>query len=151
MRITTFILALAAACGFAQNGDAFVRITSSAKPQAAARADIQDLVFCSEQGLCKLRLYVSVNGRSASANWGEFVNKAFDYCDRNRDGFLDTKEITPIRRGRPAVDADVKAQLVEALLGAEDEVLHVGARHGRLRLSGFRLAEDRDETWRRSR
>jgi Ca2+-binding EF-hand superfamily protein len=93
VRIRTFILALAAACGFAQNGDAFVRITSSAKPQAAARADIQDLVFCSEQGLCKLRLYVSVNGRSASANWGEFVNKAFDYCDRNRDGFLDTKEI----------------------------------------------------------
>jgi Ca2+-binding EF-hand superfamily protein len=89
------ILTLIAACAFAGSAPAFVTILPKqpAKPQAAARADVQDLVFCSEQGLYKLRLHVSVNGRSASANWGDFVNKAFDYSDRNRDGFLDAKEI----------------------------------------------------------
>src|SRR6266568_2115818 len=99
MRIRALVMALAAACGFALAANGFVIIpkAATAKPQAAvARADIQDLVFCSEQGLYKLRLHVSVNGRSASASWGEFVNKAFDYCDRNRDGFLDAKEIATI-------------------------------------------------------
>src|SRR5438045_7553644 len=92
-------LALIAACGFAFAANGFVTIpkATSAKPQAAKpTADIQDLVFCSEQGLYKLRLHVSVNGRSASASWGDFVNKAFDFCDRNRDGFLDAKEITTL-------------------------------------------------------
>jgi Ca2+-binding EF-hand superfamily protein len=88
-----FLLVLATACGFALSADGFVTIVPRAKPQAAPKADIQDLVYCSEQGLYKVRLHVSVNGKSASANWGAFLDKAFAYFDRNGDGVLDAKEV----------------------------------------------------------
>src|SRR5262249_17822752 len=56
--------------------------------QAAAKADIQDLVFRSDAGLYKVRLHVAVNGKSASTAWGSFLDKAIAYADRNRDGNL---------------------------------------------------------------
>src|SRR5882724_9077277 len=50
-------------------GDAKARGNVPAKPVAAPTADIQDLVFRSSQGLKRMRLYVSVDGKPATKAW----------------------------------------------------------------------------------
>lgn len=89
-------LLILAACGFAGSAaHAFVTmLPAPAKPQAAtAKADIQDLVFRSEDRLYKIRLHVQVNGKSATASWGGFLDKAFAFTDRNGDKTLNADEV----------------------------------------------------------
>ena len=88
------------ACGFLAGAEP----TTTTKPQAtkpeiakplAAKpvADVQDLVFRSEEGLHKVRLHIQVNGSAASNSWNQFLDKAFAYADRNGDGHLSPDEV----------------------------------------------------------
>jgi Ca2+-binding EF-hand superfamily protein len=64
-----------------------------AKSNIPPKADVQDLVFRTDRGLYKLRLLITVNGKPATNAWRTFMDKAFDYADRNNDGFLSPAEV----------------------------------------------------------
>jgi Ca2+-binding EF-hand superfamily protein len=64
-----------------------------AKSNIPPKADVQDLVFRTDRGLYKLRLLITVNGKPATNAWRTFMDKAFDYADRNNDGWLSPAEV----------------------------------------------------------
>ena len=69
---------------------------TTAKPQAALKEDIQDLVFINDGKLLKFRLHVNVDGKPASLAWEAFIDKIFAWYDRNNDKFLSPQEAARI-------------------------------------------------------
>jgi Ca2+-binding EF-hand superfamily protein len=61
----------------------------AADPPAAA---VRDAVYFGPAGPVRIRLHVSIDGRSADAAWAAAVDALFAQCDRNGDGVLDAAE-----------------------------------------------------------
>ena len=105
-----------------------------ARPQAVSHADTQDLVFCSEQGLYKLRLHVSSMGLLAarvafSGECDDWLAQLRTYLTANRDYLVDyvTEYLPDIRITRP--DATYLAWLdcrVVATHVVGDHTLYIG-------------------------
>jgi Ca2+-binding EF-hand superfamily protein len=91
-----------AACGFADDAKPLAKpepkpvAKPESKPQAAAKEDIQDLVFIADGKLLKFRLHVQVDGKPASLAWEAFVDKLFAWYDRNDDKFLSPQEVARV-------------------------------------------------------
>jgi Ca2+-binding EF-hand superfamily protein len=67
---------------------ALVLVTAS----AARAADDAELVFPAGKSLTRLRLEVTAHGGASDRDWTTFLDRLFDYFDRNGDGFLSPAE-----------------------------------------------------------
>lgn len=56
------------------------------------KEDIQDLVFLHAPQPLRMRLHVSINGKSPTVAWDAFLDKLFVYYDVNNDGYLSPQE-----------------------------------------------------------
>jgi Ca2+-binding EF-hand superfamily protein len=66
-----------------------------------------DILFPSDEKLARLRIAVTVEARAPDAEWEAFLNKLFDYFDRDGNGFLSAAEAErifalPLPDGREA-------------------------------------------------
>jgi Ca2+-binding EF-hand superfamily protein len=77
----------------------FTAADTPSKPgteSAPADGEYQDVVYFAESRPLLIRLRVTVDGRSLSALWDDYVTKVFAYLDANGDGFLDKAEVQRI-------------------------------------------------------
>jgi Ca2+-binding EF-hand superfamily protein len=91
-----------------------------AAPPAAGPDDFQDLVYLGESRPVFLRLRVHLNGKPFGAAWEAWVQKLFQYFDRDGDGVLSPSEAVRAPR------ADFLRQQLEGGLGVADESASVG-------------------------
>jgi Ca2+-binding EF-hand superfamily protein len=54
--------------------------------------DVQDVVYFGDVRPVVMRLHVQVDGKPLRADWDDFINKLFDYFDRDGDGVLSKGE-----------------------------------------------------------
>src|SRR5947209_5540165 len=96
----------------------------AADPPAPA-ASVRDAVYFGPAGPVRIRLHISIDGRSADAAWDAAVDGLFAHCDRNGDGVLDTAEraafAPPARRPRELDPDEPAAQPPRLAFNPKDE------------------------------
>lgn len=83
--------------------------TTKELPKLDTGPAAQDAIFFSSDGPVRVRYTATIEGRAANTVWHESLTKLFAFCDRNGDGFLDSRERAAFNRPRMAysfVDAD---------------------------------------------
>src|SRR5262249_9430564 len=68
------------------------KLTVKPKLKPIPKEDVQDLVFLHAPQPLRIRMHVSIDGKSPSVLWDAFLDKLFAYYDLNGDGYLSPQE-----------------------------------------------------------
>ncbi|HEV3142816.1 MAG TPA: hypothetical protein VGZ47_02915, partial [Gemmataceae bacterium] len=72
------------------------KLTVKPKLKPIPKEDVQDLVFLHAPQPLRMRLHVSMDGKSPTVAWDAFLDKLFAYYDINGDGYLSPQEASKV-------------------------------------------------------